>query len=107
MLSRKVLHYVDRLLRDVCGNNQHFGGKNVLLGGDWKQLPPVVEHGTREDQINDSIKLDPLFCENFETLRFVFFYKKYRYLFKQDILFQFDKKHANSTWTERATRLVD
>ena len=107
MLSKKVLYYVDRLLRDVCGNKQLFGGKNVLLGGDWKQLPPVVEHGTREDQINDSIKLDPLFSENFETLRLVFSSKKYRYLYKIDMSFQFDKKHANSTWTEKATRLVD
>ena len=72
MLNKKVLRYVDRLLRDVCSNDQPFGGKTVLLGGDWKQLPPVVEHGTREDQINESIKSDPLFRENFETLRYVF-----------------------------------
>ena len=72
MLNKKVLHYVDRLLRDICGNNKNFGGKTLILGGDWKQLPPVVEHGTREDQINASIKLDPLFSENFETLRYVF-----------------------------------
>ena len=77
MLSKKVLHYLDRLLRDVCGNTKDFGGKTILLGGDWKQLPPVVEHGTREDQINESIKLDPLFRENFETLRYV---SRYNYL---------------------------
>ena len=69
MLSNKVLRYVDRLLRDVCASKEHFGGKTILLGGDWKQLPPVVEHGTREDQINESIKLDPLFRDNFEILR--------------------------------------
>lgn len=74
MLSNKVLHYLDKLLRDVCNKNKIFGGKCILLGGDWKQLPPVVEHGTREDQIKESIKVDPLFYENFKTLRYVIFF---------------------------------
>ena len=72
MLSKKVFRYVDRLLRDICMKDEVCGGKTVLFGGDWKQLPPVVEHGTREDQINESIKMDPLFREHFETLRYFF-----------------------------------
>lgn len=71
MLSKNVLKYVDRFLRDVCSSDIPFGGKVVVLGGDWKQLTPVVVNGTREDQINESIKLDPLFKDNFDTLRFV------------------------------------
>ena len=70
MLSNKVFRYVDRLLKDICMNDAVCGGKIVIFGGDWKQLPPVVEHGTREDQINESIKMDPLFRDNFETLRY-------------------------------------
>jgi hypothetical protein len=70
MLSKKILHYLDRLLRDVCSDNP-FGGKVLVLGGDWKQLTPVVEHGTREDQVHESIKLDPLFKDNFAQLRFI------------------------------------
>jgi ATP-dependent DNA helicase PIF1 len=70
MLSSKVLRYVDRTLQDVCGTVEHFGGKVVVLGGDWRQLAPVVEHGTREDQVLESIKMEPLF-RNFEKLRFL------------------------------------
>ena len=61
MLSNKILRYLDRLLKDVCQNEQDFGGKVIVLGGDWKQLAPVVEHGCREDQVAESIKVDPLF----------------------------------------------
>lgn len=68
MLSRTVLQYLDRLLRDVCALDLPFGGKVLVLGGDWKQLCPVVEHGTREDQVAESIKSDELF-QLFETLR--------------------------------------
>ena len=70
MLSNKVLNYLDRLLRDVCNNDQDFGGKTIILGGDWKQLAPVVENGTREDQVAESIKMDPLF-QKFTELRFL------------------------------------
>ena len=64
-----MFRYVDRLLRDVCNNDEICGGKTLIFGGDFKQLTPVVEHGTREDQVAASIKMDPLFRENFETLR--------------------------------------
>ena len=74
MLSKQVLRYIDRLLRDVCNNDVPFGGKTVLLGGDWRQLCPVVVNGSREDQVAESIKLDPLFTDNFEKLRFALFY---------------------------------
>ena len=68
MLSNKVLRYIDRLLRDICTPYLPFGGKTIVLGGDWKQLCPVVEHGTKEDQIAESIKIDPRF-ELFDVLR--------------------------------------
>jgi hypothetical protein len=54
------------MLRDVCDKDEPFGGKVIVLGGDWKQLTPVVEHGTREDQVGESIKMDSLFIENFK-----------------------------------------
>ncbi|KAL3071933.1 hypothetical protein niasHS_017226 [Heterodera schachtii] len=61
MLSNKVLRYIDRLLRDVCAGAAPFGGKAIVLSGDWRQLAPVVEHGTREDQVAESIKMEKLF----------------------------------------------
>ncbi|KAL3073743.1 hypothetical protein niasHS_015485 [Heterodera schachtii] len=67
MLSSKVLRYIERLLRDVCAGALPFGGKVIVLSGDWRQLAPVVEHGTREDQVAESIKMDRLF-KGFEKL---------------------------------------
>lgn len=46
MLHRDVLHFIDRTLQDLQPRNekrQPFGGKVVVIGGDFKQLLPVVE----------------------------------------------------------------
>lgn len=70
MLHRNVLNFIDRQLQDACKNKLPFGGKTLILGGDWKQLSPVVEHGTREDNVEASIKSDPMF-KNFQELEYV------------------------------------
>ena len=46
MLHRDVLHFIDRTLQDLQPRDerkQPFGGKIVVIGGDFKQLLPVVE----------------------------------------------------------------
>ena len=73
MLHKNVFNYLDRLLRQICDNYQPFGGKTVVTGGDWKQLTAVVENGRPEDQISASIKVQPLFIENFHKLRYYFY----------------------------------
>jgi ATP-dependent DNA helicase PIF1 len=45
MLHKQVLSFIDRQVRSVCPvDKRHlpFGGKTVLLSGDFKQLTPVV-----------------------------------------------------------------
>ena len=69
MLKRKAFHYLNRFLQEICSSKKPFGGKCVILGGDWRQLAPC-EQGSREDKIHASIKLDPLFQENFKTLKY-------------------------------------
>lgn len=69
MMHRDIFNYLDRLLRDVCSSSVPFGGKTMLFGGDWKQLTPVVPRGNRQDQVDASIKSDPLFTSEFTTLR--------------------------------------
>ena len=72
MLHRDILNYIDRLLREIAPDEDSaqlpFGGKCIILGGDWKQALPVVKYGSAQDQINASIKMDPLF-KLFETLK--------------------------------------
>jgi hypothetical protein len=46
MLHRDVLNYIDRTLQDLQPTDEPkapFGGKTVVIGGDWKQLLPVIE----------------------------------------------------------------
>ena len=37
-----------------------FGGKIIVLGGDFRQVLPVVPHGLRASTIQNSIRLSPL-----------------------------------------------
>ncbi|KAL3110848.1 hypothetical protein niasHT_014785 [Heterodera trifolii] len=74
MQNRDVLEYVDRLLRFVVPTDLlkslPFGGKAVVIGGDWKQLTPVVPGGGHLDQYNASVKNSSLF-KHFTTHRLV------------------------------------
>jgi hypothetical protein len=56
-------------MKSVCDSDEIFGGKVVILGGDWKQLTPVVEGAGRQQQVEASIKRDPLFKDNVTILR--------------------------------------
>ncbi|XP_011859489.1 PREDICTED: ATP-dependent DNA helicase RRM3-like [Vollenhovia emeryi] len=60
MAPRYVLEIMDRTLRDIMQNDLYFGGKIVLLGGDFRQLLPVKERATRCEIINLSIKFSTL-----------------------------------------------
>ncbi|XP_018358545.1 PREDICTED: uncharacterized protein LOC108758219 [Trachymyrmex cornetzi] len=60
MAPRYVLEIMDRTLRDIMQNNLYFGGKIVLLGGDFRQLLPIKERATRSEVINLSIKFSTL-----------------------------------------------
>lgn len=51
MCPLTVLKAIDRLLRDLCtdviNKNKPFGGKPMFLCGDFRQILPVVPHGSR------------------------------------------------------------
>ncbi|KAL3108761.1 hypothetical protein niasHT_019248 [Heterodera trifolii] len=65
MQHKDVLEYVDRLLRSVAPTDYlrriPFAGKVIVLGGDWKQLAPVVPGGGHLDQLNASVKNSHIF----------------------------------------------
>ena len=60
MISARTLNVVDRLLKDLTGSSQPFGGKFFILGGDFCQVLPVVRHGSRAAIIASSLKNSPL-----------------------------------------------
>src|SRR5882757_5955230 len=64
MANHAVLACVEEVCRHVMGNNLPFGGKIIVLLGDFRQTCPVIQRGTRAQVVNTSIKssdLWPLF----------------------------------------------
>jgi ATP-dependent DNA helicase PIF1 len=66
MTHRAAFEALDRTLRDLMPTNSHkamtipFGGKVVVLGGDPRQILPVVEGGTRTQITSVAITNSPL-----------------------------------------------
>ncbi|KAG5551378.1 hypothetical protein RHGRI_009706 [Rhododendron griersonianum] len=55
MAKRQTIEALDDLLRDITEVNSLFGGKVVVLGGDFRQVLPVIPKGTKEDCIDASL----------------------------------------------------
>jgi hypothetical protein len=61
MMHRRAFEVVDRTLRDLMQlDDAHaieniFGGKTVVLGGDFLQILPIVPKGGREDIVSASL----------------------------------------------------
>jgi len=56
MAPRYTLEIMDRILRDIMNNYLPFGGKIVILSGDFRQHLPIKVRGTRNEIVNFSIK---------------------------------------------------
>ncbi|KAF7826480.1 uncharacterized protein G2W53_017644 [Senna tora] len=67
MTHRYVFESVDRTFRDITGINSPFGGKIIILGGDFRQILPVIPNGSKAQMINASIVNSPLW-RHFEVL---------------------------------------
>ncbi|XP_031120252.1 ATP-dependent DNA helicase PIF7-like [Ipomoea triloba] len=61
MMHKHCFEALDRTLRDLLrftdsnAGNRTFGGKTVVLGGDFRQILPVIPKGTRQDIVLASI----------------------------------------------------
>lgn len=60
MANVHALMTVNRLLQDIMGNDIVFGGKIIILGGDFRQVLPVVPHASRQTITQNCIKFSPL-----------------------------------------------
>jgi hypothetical protein len=54
---------IDRLLRNLTRICKPFGGKAILLGGDFRQVLPVILHGSRSLTVASCIKKHQLWGE--------------------------------------------
>lgn len=55
MAKKQSIEALDDLMRDLTGNDTLFGGKIVVLGGDFRQVLPVIPRGTKDDCMNASL----------------------------------------------------
>ena len=60
MANRAVLSCVEETLRLCMGNNLPFGGKVIILLGDFRQTCPVIRGGSRAQVVQASIRSSPL-----------------------------------------------
>lgn len=68
MQHRFVFEAVNRLLQDLFQTTTPFGGKTILLGGDFRQILPVVIKGSRAQTVHAAISRSALWS-NFRILR--------------------------------------
>ncbi|XP_058187676.1 uncharacterized protein LOC131304451 [Rhododendron vialii] len=55
MAKKETIEALDYLLGDLTENDILFGGKVVVLGGDFRQVLPVIPKGTKIDCMNASL----------------------------------------------------
>ena len=51
MSNMQVAECVNRSLRDICSSDLLIGGKVMFFRGDFRQIPPVVKHGSRAEVV--------------------------------------------------------
>ena len=61
------LKVVDKLLKEIMNLDAPFGGKVMLLGGDFRQCLPIIKNASRAITIENCIKSSDLWF-NFKTL---------------------------------------
>jgi hypothetical protein len=65
MVPKFAMEIIDRKLKELMGNNLPFGGKIMIIGGDFRQILPVQKKAGRIQLINLSIQKSYLW-KNFE-----------------------------------------
>ncbi|XP_020257665.1 uncharacterized protein LOC109834148 [Asparagus officinalis] len=69
MMHRHAFEAVDRTLKDILGKDnptsseKPFGGLTMVLGGDFRQILPVIPGGSKHDIIHASISRSKLWRE--------------------------------------------
>lgn len=75
MAHRDAFNVVDRLLRDIMSSadplkaEEPFGGKIVVVAGDWRQLLPVIPNAQRAAVVGATVKRSPVWA-HFKVVRF-------------------------------------
>lgn len=78
MVRRYCIEAFDRSLRDIIHSDHIFGGKCVVMGGDFRQILPVIPKGTRATIVDACISSSVLWhhCKVFHLTKSICAYQK-------------------------------
>ena len=74
MQGKRQFEAVHRMLCDIRGNNELFGGIPIVLGGDFAQILPVVKRADPAQIVNESLQKSFIWPK----LQLLFLYKNKR-----------------------------
>lgn len=60
MMHRYCFEALDKTMKSILRSQKPFGGKVVVLGGDFRQILPVIPRGSREDIVHATINSSKL-----------------------------------------------
>lgn len=60
MTHRHCFEALDRSLQDIRNCRKPFGGLTMIFGGDFQQILPVVQNGSRADIVNSCLRMSYL-----------------------------------------------
>ncbi|XP_012841489.1 PREDICTED: uncharacterized protein LOC105961772 [Erythranthe guttata] len=60
MMHRYCFEALDSTMRSILQSDEPFGGKVVVLGGDFRQILPVILKASRQDIVHATINSSPL-----------------------------------------------
>lgn len=69
MGNKYHLEALDKTLRDFMDSNVPFGGKTIVLGGDFRQTLPIVRFASRAQILQVALTNSPLWAE-FKSFKF-------------------------------------
>ena len=52
MHKKECLIYLNRLLKEICHVNEKYACKTIFLSGDYRQILPIIQYGSRYQQIS-------------------------------------------------------
>ncbi|XP_052623712.1 uncharacterized protein LOC111912409 [Lactuca sativa] len=62
MAKKQVVEAVGQTMQDITYEKLPFGGKIMVMGGDFRQVLPIVRRGTRAQIVESSLRMSPLWA---------------------------------------------
>ena len=72
MTNKYAFDTVDRLFKDLCRNSKQFGGKEIIVSGDFKQTLPIPCHSGPAQIVEPSVQS----CKIWQQFHYLKLYRR-------------------------------